>query len=97
MLPEQIASWATVLLADLHNYDVQKLLIQTLWGDEEVEQRNLNRHLRWVVRVGQLACHVEPEVWVVWDHIIAYLDDFTATLSYHTLGTTHHFACPRTR
>lgn len=28
--------------ADLYNYGVQKLLVEALWGDKEVEQRHLD-------------------------------------------------------
>lgn len=68
--------------ADLDNCSVQKLLLQALGGDVEVEQRHFNRDLGWVVGVRQLAGHVEAEVWVVGHHIVTNLDDFTAALQY---------------
>lgn len=71
-----------VCSADLNNCGVQELLFQTLRGDIKVEQGHLDRHLRWVVGVGQLAGHVEAEVWVVGNHIVTDLDDFATALQH---------------
>ena len=64
----------------LSDSGVQELLLQALRGDEEVEEGHFDRDLRRIVGVGQFAGHVEPEVWVIGDHIVPNLDHLTATL-----------------
>lgn len=70
----------TVQPPDLNDCGVQKLLLQALRGDKEVEEGDLDRDFWWVMGVCQLAGHVEAEIWVVGDHIVPNLDDLAATL-----------------
>lgn len=74
--------------SDLNNSGVQKLLLKAFRGDKEVEEGDFDRHLRRVVRVGQLAGHVESEIWVIRHHIVPNLDHLTATLHHKSTQFT---------
>ncbi len=76
-------------LPDLNDCGVQQLLLQALGGDKEVEEGDLDRDFWWVMGVGQLAGHVEAEIWVVGDHIVPNLDDLAATLHSKYLTIWH--------
>ena len=64
----------------LSHSGVQQLLLQAFLCHKEVEEGHLDRDLRRVVGVAQLGGHVESEVWVVGDGVVANLDDLAAAL-----------------
>ena len=70
----------TVQSPDLNDCGVQQLLLQALRGNKEVEEGDLDRDFWWVMGVGQLAGHVEAEIWVIRDHVVPNLDHLAATL-----------------
>ena len=64
----------------LHHHRAEELILQAVERDEKVEQRNLHAHLWLIVRVAHLGRHVEPEVRVVRDDVVAHLDHLAAAL-----------------
>ena len=58
----------------LLDQDAQKLVVQALLGDHEVDQGHLGRNFGQVVGVAQLGGHVEGELRVVLDGLVAQLD-----------------------
>jgi hypothetical protein len=56
------------------------LVLESVLRDGEVEERHLDRGLGRVVRVGELGRHVEGEVSVVGDGVLADTDDLGAAL-----------------
>ena len=79
----------TVQLPDLNDCGVQKLLLQALRGDKEVEEGDLDRDFWRIMGVGQLAGHVEAKIWVVGDHVVPNLDDLAATLHSKNVTCWH--------
>ena len=64
----------------LHHHRAEELILQAVERDEKVEQRNLHAHLWLIVWVAHLGRHVEPEVRVVGDDVVAHLDHLAAAL-----------------
>ena len=68
------------ILALLHHNRAEKLILQAVEGDEEVEQRHLDAHLGLIMRVSHFGGDVEPEVRVIRDDVVAHLDHLAAAL-----------------
>mmetsp|Transcript_15902 Transcript_15902/g.34622 ORF Transcript_15902/g.34622 Transcript_15902/m.34622 type:complete len:255 (-) Transcript_15902:504-1268(-) len=63
-----------------HHDQEEQLILETRFGDSEIDEGAFGLNLRRVMRVGQLCLHKEPEVGRIVDLLVSKLD--------HLLGST---------